>query len=281
MMIIESDDIDGTALEEMILRIRLVASGSNRTGAPRIILLHDISQMTGEKRIYAEFIAMRQGRGIMTGIQDEIRLLQTQRIGSGIRPLFEHLVADAPHDDARMIPVALHQIREITLVPFIEEAGIIAIRFLAAPHVKALVHHHDSHGITHIQKLGSRRIMTASDGIHTHIPEDGELAMKRILVEGGTETSEIVMLAHAIDLHILAIEKETLPGIKPHITEGGLRSGGIHHLAIHHQFALHGIEIALADRPEMRFPYLELLVLGALAPCHHLASRIVDGIADG
>ena len=89
------------------------------------------------------------------------------------------------------------------------------------------------------------------------------------------------MLAHTIDLHILAIEKETFPGIKPHITEGGLRSGGIHHLAIHHQFALHGIEIALADRPEMRFPYLELLALGALAPCHHLASRIVDGIADG
>lgn len=63
----------------------------------------------------------------MTRIQDEIRLLQTQGIGSGIRPLFEHLVADAPHDDARMIPVALHQIREITLVPFIVEAGIIAI----------------------------------------------------------------------------------------------------------------------------------------------------------
>ena len=281
MMIIESDDIDGTALEEMILRIRLVASGCYRTGAPRIILLHDISQMTGEKRIHAQLIAMCQGRGIMPRIQDEIRLLQTQGIGSGIRPLFEHLVADTPHDDARMIPVALHQIREITLVPFIEEAGIIAIRLLAAPHVKALVHHHDSHGITHIQEFGSRRIMTASDGIHTHIPEDGELAMKRILVEGGTETSEIVMLAHAIDLHILAIEKETLPGIKPHITEGGLRSGGIHHLAIHHQFALHGIEIALADRPEMRFPYLELLALGALAPCHHLASRIVDGIADG
>ena len=217
----------------------------------------------------------------MPRIQDEIRLLQTQGIGSGIRPLFEHLVADAPHDDARMIPVALHQIREITLMPFIEETGIIAIRLLAAPHVKALIHHHDSHGITHIQKLGSRRIMTASDGIHTHIPEDGELAMKRILVEGGTETSEIVMLAHAIDLHILAIEKETFPGIKPHFTEGGLRSGGILHLAIHHQFALHGIKIALADRPEMRFPYLELLDLGALAPCHHLASRIIDGIADG
>lgn len=36
MMIIESDDIDGSALEEMILRIRLVASGSYRTGAQRM-----------------------------------------------------------------------------------------------------------------------------------------------------------------------------------------------------------------------------------------------------
>ena len=63
MMIIESDDIDGSTLEEMILRIRLVASGCYRTGAPRIILLHDICQMTGEKRVHAQLIAMCQGRG--------------------------------------------------------------------------------------------------------------------------------------------------------------------------------------------------------------------------
>ena len=166
-------------------------------------------------------------------------------------------------------------------MPFIEEAGIVAIRFLAAPHIETLVHHEEAHRIAHVQEFGSRRIMTASDGIHTHIAEDGELAMHRILVYGCTQTAKVVVLADTIDLDVPAIEEETLLRIKLHIPEACGGSSGIHNLSIHHQFALHGIEIAFCDIPKLRILYLKLLHLVALALCHHLAFRIVDGVADG
>ena len=180
-----------------------------------------------------------------------------------------------------MVSISFYQIREISLVPLIKETGIVAIRFLAAPHIETLIHHEEAHRITHVQQFRSRRIMTAADGIHTHIAKDGELAMHRILIHRCTQTAEVVVLADTIELDVLAIQEETLPGIKLHISETCGGSSGIHHLAVHHQLALHDIEIALPDVPKLRILHLELLHLVALTLCYHLACRIIDGVADG
>ena len=85
-----------------------------------------------------------------------------------------------------MITVALDEIRQVFLMPFIEETGIIAIRFLAAPHVETLVHHEETHRIAHVQEFWCRRIMTASDSVHAHIAKDGKLTVHRILINGST-----------------------------------------------------------------------------------------------
>ena len=232
MMVIETNHVDGSTLEEMVLWVGLITASRNRTRSPRIILLDYLGKMLGEERIHAQLVAMRQGRSVMTCIQNQIRLLQRKRICRHIRPLLQHLVADAPHDNARMIAVALHQVREVALVPFIKESGVVAIRFLASPHVETLVHDQDSHRIAHVEEFRSRRIMTASDGVHAHIAQDGKLAMHRILVYGSTQTAEIMMLADAIQLDIPAIEEKSLPGIKLHVTETGSCRGYIHHLAV-------------------------------------------------
>ena len=46
----------------------------------------------------------------MTGIQNQVSLLQTERISSRIRPLFENLITDTPHNDTWMVTVALDKI---------------------------------------------------------------------------------------------------------------------------------------------------------------------------
>ena len=61
MMVVETDDIDGTALEEMVLRVRFVATSRNRTRAPRVVLLHQLGKMLRQERVHAQFIAMCQG----------------------------------------------------------------------------------------------------------------------------------------------------------------------------------------------------------------------------
>ena len=35
-----------------------------------------------------------------------------------------------------MIAVALHQIRQVTLMPLVEETGIVVLRLLAPPHIE-------------------------------------------------------------------------------------------------------------------------------------------------
>ena len=47
--------------------------------------------------------------------------------------------------------------------------------------------------------------MTTSDGIYPHIPENSEFTMHSILIQGRSQTSEIMMLADTIDLDIFSI----------------------------------------------------------------------------
>ena len=86
----------------------------------------------------------------MTCIQDEVCLFEGQSVGFCRRPLLKHLVTDAPHEDGRMVTVAEDEIREVALVPLVEETGIVVLRLLTAPHIKRLVHNDQTHRITHI-----------------------------------------------------------------------------------------------------------------------------------
>ena len=50
-----------------------------------------------------------------------------------------------------MVTVAQHHVGEVTLMPLIEEAGIVVLRLTATPHVETLVHDDEAHGVTHIE----------------------------------------------------------------------------------------------------------------------------------
>lgn len=75
--------------------------------------------------------------------------------------------------------------------------------------------------------------MTASDSVHAHIAKDGKLTVHRILINGSTQATEIMMLTDTINLEILAIEEEALLCIKLHITETGSCRSNIHYLSIY------------------------------------------------
>ena len=120
----------------------------------------------------------------MAGIQDEVGLLQGQRVGLGTRPLLQHLVADAPHQDARMVTVAQHQVSQVALVPLVEEAGVVVLRLAATPHVERLIHDDKAHGVAHVQQFRGWRVMAGTDGIDTHCLQFYELAVQGVLMQG-------------------------------------------------------------------------------------------------
>ena len=81
MMVVEADDVDGLALEKVILRRGLVAA--SRDGTRNIVFAHNIGKMVCQQGVHAHLALTRQGRGVAAGIENEVGLLESQRIGLG------------------------------------------------------------------------------------------------------------------------------------------------------------------------------------------------------
>ena len=252
MMIVKTNQIDGSTLEEVVIGRRLVTAG--RDGARSVVTLHDLRQMLGEQTLYAQFPILRQRRCVVTCVQDQVRLFQRQGIGLSRGPLLEHLVTYRPHQYRRVITIAQHQIRQVALMPLVEETGIVVLCLLASPHIEALVHHDQSHRVAHIQQFRGWRIMRRADRVHTHRLQLRQLTMQRILIERSAQTSEVVMLTDTIQLEVLAIEPETSLGIELEIAEARSGLHLVHHLATGNQLCTHRIDIRILAAPFAGLP---------------------------
>ena len=185
----------------------------------------------------------------MSCIKNQVGLLKRQRISLSTTPLFQHFITYRPHQNTGVITIAEHQVSKVALMPHVEESGIVVLCLLASPHVKRLVHHDESHRITHIQEFRSWRIMRRTDGIDTHGLQFGEFTVEGILMQSSAQASKVVMLAHTIQLEVLTIQPKACLGIKLEITE---TCGGFHfidYLTSHQQLCAHLIYIRVVATP--------------------------------
>ena len=61
--------------------------------------------------------------------------------------LFKNFIADGPHKNARVVTIATDQVREIALMPSLEEAGVIIGCLSFLPHIKRFVQYEKAHPI--------------------------------------------------------------------------------------------------------------------------------------
>ena len=187
MVVVKPDDVDGTALEEVVARIGLVAAGGDRPCG--VIPLDNLGQVTGEQRVDTQLVFFGQGRGVMPSIEDEVGLLEGERVGLCRRPLLQHFIADTPHQNGGVVAVTQDEVGEVALMPFVKEAGVVVLGLLASPHVKRLVHDDESHCVAQVEQFGGGWVVRTTDGIDAHLFEDGELAVHRVFVKGGAKAS--------------------------------------------------------------------------------------------
>ena len=232
----------------MVVRTRLVAACHD--GARGIILLDDLCQMLRQERLHAELTVLGQRRGVMACIQNEVGLFQCERVSFCRRPLLQHLVAYRPHQNGWMIAVAEDEVGEVTLMPLIEEAGIVVLRLLAAPHIETLVHNDQSHRVAHVQQFRGWRVVRATDSVHAHRLEFRKFAMQGVLIEGCAQAAEIVMLADAVQFEILTVEPESSLRIELETAEACRGLVGIHHLATLFHYGTYLINIRGLTTPE-------------------------------
>ena len=68
-------------------------------------------------------------------------------------------------------------------MPLVEETRIVVLRLTPSPHVKALVHDNESHGVAHIEQFRRWRVMAGTNSIDPHSLEFHQFAVKRVLME--------------------------------------------------------------------------------------------------
>ncbi len=103
-MIVEADDVERATLEKVIVGRGLVATRRDRTR--RVEVSDDLGQTQRNELIDVSHGISRESTLVVTGVENKIGLLKGEIVGGDLVPLFQHLVAYRPYQDAGMIAVA-------------------------------------------------------------------------------------------------------------------------------------------------------------------------------
>ena len=216
----------------------------------------------------------RAGRVVlMTDILQMLRNLHTF-----LAPLFRNLVADAPHDDARMVAVVLYQIGDILIAPLLEELGVAVLALRINPHIETLCHDHHTEGIADFHLHGRRHVVGSTDGIATHLLHHLDLTDKGCLVLSCSQRTEVVMQADTLDFAGDAIELKTIILGYGNGADTGLQGLHISHLLSFISGKLYLIEIRRFRRPELRIRYLQSSLDFRIGTCDGLLGNLLASL---
>src|ERR1017187_113439 len=141
------------------------------------------------------------------------------------------LVANAPHNDARMVTIAASVGLNVPLTPLIEIDMVVVRRILSGfPDVESLIHDQHAQTIGHLQKLWGGRVVRGSDPIASHALQNLDLAFDSATIDCRAQSAKVMVHTVSPDLYGLVVEVETGVGIEfcPAKTDGdGI---GIHRL---------------------------------------------------
>ena len=180
-----------------------------------------------------------------------------------------------------MVAVLTKHIDHIALGPLLEITVIAVFTFCDVPFVKRLYHHHEAHLVAKTHQFGCRHVVGGPDGITPHVLQQGQLMAEGGLIDGGSQRTEVVMIAHPLKLAALAIEKEAL--VRHNFHGPDAEAGGIRVLqpASGINPGVGAIEVRRLRRPQQRCRHRQMLLEGLLVEdaalvgvaCHHLAVR--------
>ena len=130
---------------------------------------------------------------------------QPHHIGADARTLLGHrplhlalLVADRPQDDRRRIAIAFHHCFQLRHPLWIRT------------HLPRLAHHHHAHAIAGFHPFRRGHIVRSAHRIAAHLAQHGKPEPLQRIRHRRTHSGMILVIAGALNLHRLAIQKESL-----------------------------------------------------------------------
>ena len=91
---------------------------------------------------------------------------------------------------------------------------IVVFCFFFHPHVERFIHHDETHLVAEVEKLGCGRVMGCTYAIASHFFQKLELTLQGAGIDRGAETAEIVVVANAQNLQMLAVQEKSLRAVE-------------------------------------------------------------------
>ena len=123
----------------------------------------------------------------------------------GIRMGIRNLVANAPHDNGRMIAVPADPAAYILLHPFLEKSGIIIRILCHLPHIERFGYDQKSHLIRQFHQFYRRHVVGSPPGIAPHGTHEFELTAHGFIVESRAQCSEVMMVTSTVQADLPAV----------------------------------------------------------------------------
>ena len=224
-------------------------------------------------------------------------LKEMNHLVSTFSPLGRNLVTNTPHYHRRIIAPLMEHAQHITLSPghaldvrLLIKPSVIAILTLChIPLVERLHHHHESHLITKANQIRIRHIVSRTDGITTHILEEGKLMTKSRNIYRCTQRSKVMVIAHTLKLGWLAVQIESLLRNKLHATDSESGVVDIKHLISILKRSTGIVQVRGLGRPQLRILNNQSLFDRTTCQifhltcvlCSHLSVRSIDDRIEG
>ena len=193
-----------------------------------VVVAHHVQQGSAVLGILpGHVVGAEGGQAVPPGVMAEH--LPAQGLGGvvallGVPVGVVDLIADAPHDEAGVVPIPAYPAGHILLEPLGEEAGIVIGRLAAQPHVKGLVDHHNAQLVRQLHHGGGGHVVRGAQGVHAHVLHDFQLPPGGGAVEGRAQAAQVVMQAHAVEHQTPVIQEQSLIRENLHRAEAtGLR----------------------------------------------------------
>ena len=122
-----------------------------------------------------------------------------RQVGIGLQ-----LIAEAPEDDAGVVAVAFHPLRDVVLPQFRPRPSATAV--LREPLVIEFIHDKDAQRVAEIQQALAVGVMAGADVVEAIIFEQSQPFLDGARIGGGTQCTQCVVVGNALQQHLAAVE---------------------------------------------------------------------------
>ena len=170
-----------------------------------------------------------------------------------------------------MIPVAADHVRDVGGRPLVKQLGVtgparLPVVAAADPFVfgrrefvERLVLHQQAQPVAQVQQFRRGRIVAGADGVDADFLQQAQSPFQHLVRHRRAEAAGLVMDADALELHRLAVEKETLVGIEPRRADAEGRGGFIQNGFAGFQPAAQRVKRRRIQRPQLRADDVDFL----------------------